>query len=926
MLRCRINGTRYDIAEGAVFSELANETLDSGTIIIPQITWKPEAEPYDAVEIWSEGDGPAIEPRTMLIDSINLEETSLEPAIYKATITLFSCTKALEGILLPSVSTTPLATGTKRSVLHYLQQYLEEYGPKTSYDEKTLKGTPKWSLSEDVIGRFDSVECPELQWNEPTLREVLNDLMMVDDCVATMSGNVIDCMYLGSDRGEITDGQRKCLNYVSESRSSEDYVSELKMTARNAVGSEPTSLIEEIGFRNNDTYQLTTERLQLETQLPIWRVLSCTLINRVWGSVTCKKDSYSELSVSSWYITDGTTQMSVDSDGIRTFSPVSATTTQQVQIHVEGLGKTTSRTYKYKIVAKCLSKTSGVQFQTANTEGSGTTYLDAFKLYLTTSYQTFEGTFTGGSGIYRLIMLPAVDSGGTETIYIKEFHVYGTEAGTYTYTLPQSNLAKIEKDIAPYIVEYGKWQTLDVYYQGYGDEMPMSTSYQNTCLYFKRGSKGIFNFSAMQTYKTLWIENQTLVYQLMIKDAESRGAAYLLELAKKTYPTSDGYYGYETSATVPTNPGACRFRMEYEPIGDVPFLASKFPLQRNKRQVVDNQSSSYVDIGRLGDLEYQKARRLGNRIKLANGRYVVDESSMPRLFQKIGGSVIYKKEIAVYSNYIIANYQATENYVLKDYFTSVKSKLRSWRIVDGSEAFTRSDILKFHAGANVKGISNSNAIIPSYSTAQEYLDKFKYCVVQFTASDGSTLPANPDYNYYYSFGVLSVPVMVTKYRIMNALMVETSKRVAGKSVIFTFSMLDNTLAGKYVYSNYEYKDAVGWVATLLGFDANVGGQQRSVRYTDGNGEITGGVIRFFSKMHAPDLFQTDPCFSPSMRPLVSLNGVHTGNYQYDGNFEDSDGLVAKIPFTLHKDNKEILQLSVQFEISDEANDMLLGKK
>ena len=64
MLKCyiegrnKINGTheQYKIANGAVFVENGNETLDSGTIILPQLNHKIQIEPYDIVVIWSDED------------------------------------------------------------------------------------------------------------------------------------------------------------------------------------------------------------------------------------------------------------------------------------------------------------------------------------------------------------------------------------------------------------------------------------------------------------------------------------------------------------------------------------------------------------------------------------------------------------------------------------------------------------------------------------------------------------------------------------------------------------------------------------------------------------------------------------------------------------------------------------------------------
>ncbi len=962
MLKCYIeeknlinnNPETYNIVEGSVFVENGNETLDSGTIILAQLKNKIDIEPYDVMIIYSDENSKyKINERRMCVDTYTCTQTSLDPAIYKYEITLFSETKLLEGILCPSLSITKLKlTSGARTIWFYLNQYLNEYGTKTKVNPNNLAKTNKFSYAPRVQEMFN-VECPELQWNEPTLREVLTDLMMVKDCIPIVKNNVIDYMYLGQNGNEITKEQRKDINYITETQSSQDYVSEIKMNVKNGLNNpylsavnsygdknapqSATLLTEEIGYKNYDTYQLTTERLKLETQLPIWKIYYCGLVNRVWGIVNCKREEDTEIitngnfanGLSDWTLEgktgDNTTLKVVNNEAIIHCSFSSANTYARFFKNKDfSVSDFNSNVFHYKVVLKT-NDTSGIG---VSFEFRLDTQSTIIKVNPSNEFQTFEGDITIDKSRFVAfsIALPVELSG--KDVVIKSVSITGKKYIKYSHNFEQNNLLKIEKNITNYILEYNLWQTKDIYYAGSNSTQSFSTDWQNTCLYFKRGQKGIFNFSATQTYKVLWIENQIMVHELMISDVASIGRTLLLNEAKKIFPPSEGYIEFSIfNFNCPTNPGACRFKMIYEPIEDCTFRASKYPLVRNKREIIDNQTNSYVDVERLGMLEYLKAKRLGNKIKIVNGRYKKDEKDLPTIFDKINGSIIFKKEISVYENYIIANYQATENYVLRDYFTSVKSKLRSWRIVGENEAFIRADLLKFYAGKNCESIDNEVVKLPSYQTVEEYLENFKYCVVQFNTRKDGTKPSNPDYNYYYNFdGGLNLPVNVTSRRMMNALMVEFSKHKCNNSVVFTFKMLDNTLAGKYVYNNYEFKNVLGWTATLIGFSSTIGGQQRNIKYTDEDGEITGGVIRFFNKIHAPDLFQTDPCFSPSMRPLVNLNGQDSFGSRYDGNFQDDDGLVAKIPFTIHKDNKEILQISIQFEISDEADDMFVGKK
>lgn len=757
MLRCYVEGRNlvngtpktYKISEGAVFIENYNETLDSGTIILPQLNSKIEIEPLDIIVVI----GGNIENRRLCVDSFNCVQTSLNPVIYKYEISLCSETKLLEGILLPNLKITKIYNNP-RKIYDYLDNYNNEYGPKIYNGTDYVS---KWTFSDKLINRFNNVECPELQWNQPTLREVFNDLLMVDDCIVVLRNNIIDYIDIsevGSDVVDLTN-----INYIQESRSSADYVSELKMNISNALNnSMPTGpvssytdadlpadtnkIIENIGFRNSDSYLLTTENMRLQTSFPIWRLFYCD-VNLI-------------LPCTIYYDTPGGSHLTLN------------------------------------------------------------TNLD--------------------------ITLPLKDT-------------------TYNY-----------------ILEYSEWLTKDVFYGAWGSVSGLSSDYRNTCLYFTRGQKNIENFNDKYSTDLLFIHTDNYVFTLLAKHPEANNK---LMLAAQQYLDDNNYQGTVTSVDA-GNPDykTATFKVAYEAIDDCVFMTSKSPFSRNKRQVVDNQTGSYVDIQKQGILEYLKANRLGNTVSLINGRYK-EESDMPVLSQKINNKIIFRKEISVYNRYIDVNYQATENYVLQDYFTSVKSKLRSWKVVSGSDALLRADLIKFYVNNTIESISNEDMIIPSYNNAYMYIEDFHYCVIQFNTNSG-TRPVNPKYN--------------GTTQDLDAIMVEFTKHIVGNSAVFTIRMQDNYFAGTYV-SNYS------------GTDGRV--EQKGIGYTDDNGEITGGTIYFYDYQNNPAKTFANKTVERAIKPYTKIN-----NYLEPA---------AKIPFEIRKDNGEILQISIQFEVNSDANDIFIGK-
>lgn len=746
------NNQSYDVADGAVFTENYNETLDSGTIIIQQLTNKMNIEPYDKVRIFST-DNRLIE-RVMCVDSYVCRQTSLNPPIYGYNITLMSETKILETLLCPSLSITK-NWASPRTVYYYIQQYCELFGKnKFTFNSVSL------------ISRFNHTECPEMQWNHPTLREVLNDLMMVVDCIPILKNGELSFIDISNIGSEISSDKRSGINYITTSRSSDDFVSDIRMNLVNVANNTEdncTHIVEKIGFRNDSSYLLTTENMQLQSNFPIWKVKKLIFDYLLVVNIMASNDSHGH-----------------------------------IEVH-------------------------------------------------------------------------------------------------YSPTLECS------RDITEFVLEHDEWLTKDVYYGGFSStsDISLDANYRNRCLYYTRGAKNIENFNDKVESTLLWIDNSKFVWEMMQNDPANEAIieAYAREWLSKNHPD----FAFESCSSSPGSFKHAQFQLEYDAIDECVFEATKDTFSRNRRTIIDNQTNSYVDARKQGFLEYLKANRLGNEIALINGVYKEwgrnTETLIPQLAEKIDDMIIFRKEITFFKSYIGVNYQATKNYVLQNYFTGVKSKIRSWRVVSGKEAFVRGDFVKFFVNNNIDTYSDENMLIPSYSSVQDYLDNFKYCAIQTVDSNGVVRPENTEYN--------------EELFDTNGIMCEFTRHIVGNSVVFTVRMNDNRYAGNYVSNYYGENERV---------------EQKGISYTDSNGEFVGAILYFYND-YTPNVFTGgyNPDYLPSMalKPLISI-GTEQGDDD-ERNLKGSD-MVAKIPVRIYKDNKEILQISVQFEINENANNIFVGYK
>lgn len=282
----------YNVDEGCNITECYNETLDSGVFIISNITEtdRIKIEPFDIVELL---DDTNVRIRYMCVDTYTETMICVTPKLYKYEINLFSETKQLEGIVLPNLKITKM-NGISRTIYYYINQYMEEYATKIrvvngvtyKFDEKW---NWKWTSSDDKHPSLEdkfSDECPEMQWNTPTLREVLNDLMMIKDCIPILKYGKLDYIDLTQVKHDISNNQY--INYITRSKSSEDYVSELQVKLENVTNK--TEGVNNIVTKTewftfnipNDKSTMTTENVLVKTQYPIYNLKKLKVLVPLW--------------------------------------------------------------------------------------------------------------------------------------------------------------------------------------------------------------------------------------------------------------------------------------------------------------------------------------------------------------------------------------------------------------------------------------------------------------------------------------------------------------------------------------------------------------------------------------------------------------------------------------------------------------------
>jgi len=645
----------------------------------------------------------------------------------------------------------------------------------------------RFTFASRVQTRFENVIAPEMQWNNPTLKEVITDLMMIDDCIPIVKNGVIDYIDLTETKQAITN-----YNYVQESQSSDDYVSDIRMDMQNVMqtqikGITNTTTTTELLTLTSDSNALTSQNGVLKTQFPILK------INHLWLCIPV--------------ITDD-----------------DLTNCKEIYTKID------------------------------------------------------------------LCSMSNLKSSGVENKMIYEYKEYITKNRLYR-TVNDNYTDIISREI-------------DTYY----------SQYQNFLLYFNRGSNTIEGFGN-ETKKASGNASQTTLGWL-------RSLAIIYHYGRKGCGQGSEQTAINAINNINTTHGNNRviypltfFQIEYETSTNQAFSAGKDEVKNNYREIADNQTNSWVDSYSQGKFESQKANRLGNKQYLINQRY----ENTGRLMN-IGDiydndKVVYQTQYQIYKDHIESNGYAVKNYILRNYYTGISSKIRTWKNAT-DEAFIRQELVKYYCefsyNEHIDLFTNLNLNQQPALYLVKQLDlsytrtnikPLKYALIQTT----SNLTEYPSGTNYYSINLLS--------------------RLVGNSIVFSFGFNDNSYVEKHFKTSaLDYENASRYDNPELTVD---------------DIDAYGGVPYEYYK-YTGDTYETQSMFWKFATDIYLTEDTNTSVYTAQNNLENATINVFNKPvvkstelgnlptyyetdYSFHKDNREIPFISNQFEFCSDTRDIYFTK-
>lgn len=754
----------YPVVFDAPITEEYSETLDSATIVVPNIPLarRLDIEPYQecALEITS---GDTTTTKVFLIDSVTESVTNVNDAnaYYTYTIDLMSETKYLEKIQCPNLVITHSEVSGANTIMYYVSLYMSLYCPKIKFYDKTT-GTwnykPLIAVSSAINDKF-SVPCADMSMSKPTLRQVLTSLMIQKSCIPTVVNRTLGFLDLAKEPSTFNRSTGRLT--VERSISSDSYVNTLVNMSDNVIDQGDCIVSESLVFRDRDNLLLKQkENLELETRYPIYSVSNFTLNAYCNTNLYINKNGeipyrYFVNESSSYYSYFGLEiNMQTDREKLRfLYQTTGGVTTEHT---FKGYAFITTyichwTTDNRFVVDKTLTQETDVFTLTLNNYYDVSLFNPASNGYSENKYTTncfalhfvsYYGTMDGATWNKNFFISDAYDQSTTLYSLPAMFHApYSTASSNYmqsaafnpsdwsstTYAGGWILSYLYKKDITPLLVENSKRSQLNVDFlampSAFVDVETMSKWLYCTVGY-SIGSNVISGFSTTysksygfwDSTKT-YIENIFKALQINDQTGESLTSETIHDmfggaLDKFTIGIGKGIEARDNTLINPffekslENFTMLFFDIAYTPLNKVVMRHFKDDVDLPLEQL--NSSEDGISSATLLSMNQQETiDRLGNDVIGIHERIsTLDE--LQELPCDFNGYTIFKREYKIGKNAIDVNYYASKNHIIKNYFTSIMTKYRAYEYVDYNKSVLRRESDCVHMLFSQKGYLNGD--------------------------------------------------------------------------------------------------------------------------------------------------------------------------------------------------------------------------
>ena len=895
------NTSAYDLVVGSVFKEELNETLDSGSIIISNVepSRKLELEPYQYVYIY---DTESDFEKYFLVDNFVENYVNLDTPYYEYTIALMSETKLLEKIQLPNRTIRNPLNAPQLKVNELIGQFCKLYIPSVKYFNKNSN---TWSYHQIIdyqsvidVNSIFNVDCPDMEFNHPTLRQVLTSLMQVVGCLPRVINHKLTYINLRTKPTEfIIPSDRKYI--VSTSNSSDSYNTSLQTLGENIVGENNIVKNETLGFRDVENVFLKhTENLKLTTEFPIKEVKSLKMnvpVNFYFGmGVIHLGDTF----ISNNFVYDN--NLTKTKIGFEIYYSSDLGNNIQLRYCFEKVSYLNNNFGK--VIYQVLTR-SEIYEETATKSIVNESYVYSNTLKDNQDYNLIVIELRKGNDYgYYLISVDNVYHFYMPTLYI-------VDLTSLVFETQKRKLKRTDLTYSPETIE------------------DMSKYYYTT-LEYTYGSNDINGFSQQYDYvewygkyQNILISNIATIYKSNLDylgELEDRIIKYYFtlmpnDITKFRIDRTD-YNIVDNVLNTSLSPySAYTFNITYIPFNNVNLKFDKskdIPLSLTQ---LDNQESAIPSLTAFALREQEKVERIGNNVIKINASNIMNLNEINALNTKYNDSIIFSKEIAYYEDFCNVNYIATKDYVLKNYFTNIQTKYRAYRYVEYSNTVLRIENRKYYVYLNERSFNGSDTLgVGNLTDKQNRKKKINDYFLGNLVND-ETIFDTLDYNIKATTDnkMYRNDLSIIKFNNNIALNYRDFDSVSGGIGIQDPTQVKN-LGGYiqkwYIRDGINYNTYNGTYFVDFSFIPNFGTELENLFLTEEN------LLAYYNKQLKLPLVVNDD-FNPT---------TYTGKMIYICESRTSGQTLFSQSAPYFKSQDEVLSETIQFEYLSASEDLILG--
>jgi hypothetical protein len=322
------------------------------------------------------------------------------------------------------------------------------------------------------------------------------------------------------------------------------------------------------------------------------------------------------------------------------------------------------------------------------------------------------------------------------------------------------------------------------------------------------------------------------------------------------------------------------FKIEYETMQDVRVQTERTNALPHQSTLFDSQESSYVNTERFIKNSISKLNRMSNNERTITAIYT-DFSDIPVLADYIDDYILTNREISIYDNYIAFKGILTKDYSNIYQFNAIDSRKRFYEIAT-EDTLIRHELLKYY----IEFSYNENTL----DEMETFSNKF---IRQVGLKPGIALIKH----YYLKDENNDGIYYPTRYIALDVVHNKTDN-----SVLFTFGFNDNIVGGNRV-----------------GSEKTGGYYMQPIKYVNDLGENEEVEIKFYSGAYN-NIFDSGDEYTDFWSNYAK-NYPRVLDDDVDTLFKNN---LFEIISKHHKDQREIQKWTLQFNLLEDNNDIILS--